>query len=173
MTYPYSDADMEYNFQAHRYILTDSCVRRELNLDLALTLNTRGLIDRAAAAYNFLNQISRDVYAYLYSLNVKNDLQEYLAAKHPNARRILRDAMLEQVLYVQINGDLTKVAGIDVRKGTHISRGYLNRASIAPVAEQLLSRPLDDRTPALAFRGCAYGTPFVNLHLPAYESEGY
>ena len=173
MTLPYSDADMQYNFETHRYTLTEDCVRRELNMDLTLTLNTRGLIDKSAAAFNFLNQISRDVYNYIFSTNVNNALQEYLAAKHPNARRALKEAMLEQVLYVQINGDLTKVAGIDLRKGTHIDRGLLNRASIAPVAEEILSRPLDENTPALAFRGCSYANAFTALHLPAYESEGY
>lgn len=173
MTYPFSDTDMVYNYNTHRYTLTDECVKRELNMDLALTLNTRGVIDKGSAVNSFLSQISRDIYAYIYSTNVNNDLQEYIAAKHPSARRILRDAMLEQVLYVQINGDLTKVSGIDLRKGTHIDRGYLARASIAPVAEDILSRRLDANTPALAFRGCGYGNAFTQLNLPAYESEGY
>lgn len=173
MPYPFSDAQMVYNYQSHRYILTAECVRNELNMDLATTLNTRGVIDSGTAVNSFLNQISRDIYAYIYSLNTYNDLQEYLAAKHPRARDFLRDAMLEQVLYVQINGDLTKMSGIDMRKGAHIDRGYLRRASIAPVAEDILSRPLDDDTPALTYRGGSFGNAFVGIRLPAYSTEGY
>jgi hypothetical protein len=77
--------------------------------------------------------------------------------------------MLEQVLYVLANGDVTKLSGLNVRNGTVMSRQALQAVSIAPMAEAFLEMPLDERTPALAYRGHLYTTK----RLPAYVEEEY
>ena len=42
ITYPFSDENMEYDYDSHRYVLTEKCVLDELNIDLLTRLNTRG-----------------------------------------------------------------------------------------------------------------------------------
>lgn len=170
--YPYNDGDMTYSYRWHRYTLTTQAVRDHLGVDLDTCLNTRGAIDRAAVAPAFLSSISREIYTFIYSCSSYNEMQEYLAAKHPAAREILLDAMLEQVNYTLINGDISKLSGVDVRRGTVMDRKALSVAHIDPVAEEILARPLDACTPSLIYSGTSFS---VSRHivLPAYESEGY
>lgn len=171
--YPYHDDDMRYSYRMHRYVLTPMAVREHLGVDLETCLNTRGATDRAAVAPAFLNTISSEIYAYIYSCSSQNDLQEYLAAKHPRARDIIMQAMLEQVSYTLLNGDVSKLSGVDVRKGSVMDRRSLRAAQIAPVAIDILSKPLDHVTPCLIYGGSAFMLPFCTVLLPAYETEGY
>ena len=170
--YPYSDDAMTYTERWHRYVLTQQAVRDHLGVDLGEQLNTRGAVDRAAAAQMFLNTISREIYAFIYSCGSQNVVQEYLAAKHPAARDILFEAMLEQVSYTLLNGDIAKLSGIDVRKGTAMDRKALSVSQIAPVAKEILSRPLDTVTPCLIYGGVSFRF-YRAMRLPAYEEEGY
>ena len=163
---------MIYAHSWHRYVLTSDAVRERLGVDLDVRLNKRGAVDAAAVVPAFLNSISRQVYSYIYSCNTQNSVQEYLAAKHPAARPILRDAMLEQVGYVLMNGDVSKLSGIDIRKGMILDRHALRAAQIDPVARELLARPLDTATPALTYAGDSFMF-YRAMELPAYETEGY
>ena len=171
--YPYHDDDMRYSYRMHRYVLTPMAVREHLGVDLDTCLNTRGAADRAAVAPAFLNMISSEIYAYIYSCSTQNDVQEYLAAKHPRARDVIMQAMLEQVSYTLLNGDVSKLSGVDVRKGTVMDRRALRTAQIAPVAIDVLSRPLDQATPCLIYGGSSFMLPCLTMSLPAYETEGY
>ena len=171
-TFPYSDAYMTYSHQAHRYTLTPDAVRQHLNVDLGAMLNPAGAVDRAGIATTFLAHVSREIYSYIYACGPDNDLQEYLAAKHPNARRILLDAMLAQVEYMILNGDIYQVSGVDIRKGTAMDRKALRGARVSLVVEDILSRPLDAVTPSIVYRGAWSAYPY-RFRLPAYESEAY
>lgn len=170
-TYPYDDADMTYSYQLHRYVLTPDAVRQHLNADLASVLNPAGAVDRAGIASTFLAHVSREIYSFIYSCGIDNDLQEYAAAKHPNARRILLDAMLAQVEYMILNGDIYQVSGVDIRKGTVMDQRALRKVQIAPEAQDILARQLDRFTPSLVYRGAWEG--YTSANLPAYETGGY
>ncbi len=171
-TYPYSDDAMLYSEKWHRYVLTQQAVRDHLGVDLDIRLNTRGAVDHAAVAPAFLNNVSRELYAYIYSCNVQNAVQEYLAAKHPAARDILFESMLEQVSYLLLNGDIAKLSGVDVRKGVVMDRKALAAAKISPVAIEILSKPLDTVTPCLIYSGASFMF-YRPMALPAYEEERY
>ena len=168
-TYPYNDGDMVYDSTLHRYILTPEFVQRSSGIDLTVVLNSRGVSDKAALPVNYLRNISSVIYAHIYKASGDHFLAEYLAAKHPTARHLIKSAMLEQVLYTVANGDITKLSGVNVRSGSTMHRGSLVAASIAPVAEAFLEQPLDEKTPALAYRGRVY----FPKPLPAYVTEGY
>ena len=170
-TYPYDDAGMTYSYQLHRYVLTPDAVRQHLNVDLASVLNPAGAVDRAGVPAAFLAQVSREIYSFIYSCGIDNVLQEYAAAKHPNARRIIFDAMLAQVEYLVLNGDLYNVSGVDIRKGTVMDQRALRKVQIAPAAQDILARQLDSFTPSLVYRGA--WSVYPRLRLPAYEGEGY
>ena len=169
MIYPFNDADMTYSHQTHRYTLTPDAVRQHLNVDLDTVLNPAGSQDRAALVPTFLASVSREIYAYIYSCGIDNFAQEYTAAKHPAARRILLDAMLSQVEYEILNGSIYNLSGVDVRKGHVMDTRALRRVQIAPMAQDVLARNLDANTASLVYRG----STAIMLNLPAYEEEGY
>lgn len=171
--YPFNDGDMVYNYRSHRYTLTPSVVKEVLNIDLDAVLNSRGSADKSAVTAAFLNNISNVIYSFIYSNGVQNQAQEFLAAKHPTARVLIREAMLEQVAYEIMNGDISKLSGVDVRKGGIMDRRALRAARIAPVAVDILERPLDHITPCIVYSGTANMIPFRVKPLPAYEEEGY
>lgn len=169
ITYPYNDADMVYDKITHAYTLTPEFVKRATGTDLAVVLNARGVSDRASLPSSYLRNISNVIYAFIYRASGNRFIAEYMAAKHPTARHLLKSAMLEQVLYTLANGDITKLSGLNVRNGTAMARGAVQSVAIAPVAEAYLEMPLDERTPALAYRGHLYTTK----RLPDYVGEDY
>lgn len=177
MTYPqnnpYNDEYMTYDERAHKYRLTPFAVREFLAVDLSDRLNARGMTDKAAAPVAFLRVISDEIYAYIYSCNVNNLVQEFLAAKHPAARNILMEAMLAQVTYTLLNGDISALSGVDIRKGMVMDRNALKAARIAPVAIDVLSKDLDTTVPSLCYRGANFGGLWSTMTFPAYEKEGY
>lgn len=173
MNHPYNDEYMTYDYRAHKYRLTPFAVREMLAVSLEDRLNARGMTDKAAAPVAFLRVISDEIYAYIYSCNDKNLVQEFLAAKHPAARNILMEAMLAQVTYTLLNGDVSNLSGIDIRKGMAMDKRALNEARIAPVAVDILSRDLDVVVPSLCYRGANFGGLWTTMTFPAYEQEGY
>jgi hypothetical protein len=121
----------------------------------------------------FLSNISREIYSYIYACGADNDTQEYIAAKHPAARRIILEAMLAQVEYTILNGSIYQISGIDIRKGSVMDQRALRRAQIAPMAQDILSRSLAPDTPCLTYRGTFDLFPLNLKFLPAYDEEGY
>lgn len=116
--YPYSDNDMVYDYDKHRYILTNDCVKRELNLNLEAELNKEGTSNPANEVNAFLDEISFQVYNYIYSHAQNQKVAEYRCAKNPGLRTSLKDAMVKQVKYVYINGDIANESGIDFARGS-------------------------------------------------------
>ena len=169
MNYPYSDTEMRYLASAHRYVLTEEGVRTALGLDLLTRLNKRGVTDTAALVGQVLNQISMVVYHRIYSNAPNHYLAEYLAAKHPMARNILLEAMQQQLMYFLVNGDLTKISGVDTRRGSTLDRDSLQHAAIDPMTAEILDRELDSAGLRLTYCGFQWSA----IPLPAYESEGY
>lgn len=172
-TYPFNDAMMTYSHQTHRYTLTADAVRHHLNVDLESVLNPAGALDRAAIVPVLLSNVSREIYSYIYSCGIDNDVQEYLAAKHPIARRIILEAMVAQVEYMILNGDIYNLSGVDIRKGQVMDQNALRKVQIAPMAQDILSRPLSYELPCLTYRGTINMLQLHAKYLPAYEREGY
>jgi hypothetical protein len=171
--FPYSDNAMTYSYQTHRYTLTADAVKEALNVDLETVMNPAGAVDRAAIVPVLLSTISREIYAYIYSCGIDNNLQEYLAAKHPQARHIILDAMIAQVEYMILNGDIYKLSGVDIRKGGVMDQRSMRKVQIAPMAQDVLARPLSSALPCLTYRS-AFSAPDLNSKfLPAYEEEEY
>ncbi|MBQ8908327.1 MAG: hypothetical protein IJY71_07065 [Clostridia bacterium] len=171
--FPYSDAMMTYSVQTHRYTLTPYAVRQILNVDLEAVLNPAGALDKSVIANALLSNVSREIYAYIYACGLDNSLQEYLAAKHPNARGIILDAMLAQVEYMVLNGSLYQVSGVDIRKGIVMDQRALRKVQIAPMAQDVLARPLGPDMPSLVYRGAINALQLYAKRLPAYDEEDY
>lgn len=102
LKYPYDDDYMTYDYDTHRYVLTLKDVSQNLGVDL------ESRISYANAIPTLLNRISLRVYSYIHSHNVNNNYQDYIIAKTQAGRRIIREAMEEQLLYFLAVGDLTR-----------------------------------------------------------------
>lgn len=143
--YPYDDGAMYYDWEMHRYVLKPECVLNELNINLAERLNKRGSAFSENVPNDVLRRISNIVYGEIYKRSEYNDVQEYLLAKCPSLRKMIKDAMKEQVLYFLINGDTSNFAGIDLKTGRVIEIDRLrNQSRLAPDAEIVLQKPIKE-----------------------------
>lgn len=102
ITFPYSDTYMSYDFTHHRYILTQKDVMENLGIDIEARLTVPNAIPA------LLNRISVKIYSFIHTHNVDNALQDYIIAKTEAGRRIIREAMEEQLIYFLTVGDLSR-----------------------------------------------------------------
>lgn len=167
--YPLSDDKMFYDYDKHRYILTEKCVLDELNVDLAYRLKTKGNAYSENYASTVLDQISLQVYNFIYQHNSQWLYVQMLLAKAPSARQVIKEAMKQQVLYFLMNGALDKYSGVDIRKGSAMSLDSIRNASIDPQAVTMLQQPLVETGLSLLYCG-RYSTLFF---APKYQEEQY
>ena len=139
IVYPYNDDAMAYDLDWHFYKLKEDYVTNELGEDLIGTLNLADDTKRASAVDRYLRRISRVIYNYIYShcsTNTK-DYVEYLLAKKPEWRKIIQEALEEQLYYTLRNGDLTTYNGIDIYNGTKMQ--LKREDTISPLASDVLA----------------------------------
>lgn len=169
-TYPYSDEMMFYDYTKHRYILTPKCILEELNIDLAERLNTAGSNNQENAPKFILDLISMQIYNFIYSFSSKYLYVQWLLAKMPSARDILKECMKQQVLYFLINGQVDKYSGLDFRKNNALELGKIRGlASIDPIAYTMLQQPLYETGVSLLYTG-RYPVLFK---MPKYKEDNY
>lgn len=104
--YPFNDDDLRYDYEEHMYVLTESYVLRKLNINMAVELNTAAGANSALAVENELRHISSIVYGYLYTFNNAATI-EFIIAKSPSAREIIKKALRAQLAYMKQVGDLS------------------------------------------------------------------
>jgi hypothetical protein len=109
MTYPYSDDYIKYDFVAHRYILTEKDVTDNLGIDIFKRLKNKNVIN------SVLNQVSLQVYNYIHQFNEDNKAQDYIIAKTEDGRRIIKEAMEQQLIYFLTVGDLSRTTDKEKR----------------------------------------------------------
>lgn len=95
-TRPEPDAKMTYDFEEHRYILEQSYLKKEEDINLT------ELLGSATKATKFLNNNSRKVYNYIYTtanFNCRKNnirVKEYLLANDLDIREFIAKALLFQ-----------------------------------------------------------------------------
>lgn len=148
---PYSNEEMTYNKSKHRYVLTKNyCVRN--NVDLDAELNTYGMVNKSAAAENLLDRISRSIYLHCYGYGMSRAKKEHDMATVEELRPVIRDAMMEQLLYVMANGDYFLA----------VATAENSRCAISEMAHEILAD-------AGLCNAAVVFPPFE----PTYEEEGY
>jgi hypothetical protein len=100
---PYSDSYMIYNNSDHHYILTEKCALESLGINLKERTKNEVAIKRV------LRLASTQVYGFIHEHNTNNDLQDFIIAKTESGRKIIREAMEEQLLYLTLGGDISRV----------------------------------------------------------------
>lgn len=102
MQYPYSDRYMTFDEVSHRYILTVEDVFENLSINLSERINSENVRKR------LLKHISNQIYNFIHSHNTNNDWQDYVIAKTESGRKIIKEAMEEQLIYFLTVGDLSR-----------------------------------------------------------------
>ena len=147
--YPYDDEIMKYDYNAHRYVLTEQGVLTELGENLDLILNASGDANPSTLAKRFLNRVSQVVYSSLYRNTQSEEFIEYILATYPPLRSRVKDMLQAQTLYMLMNGDIGLMSGVNVAKGQAMDINALRgRARIAPEVEDIANMVI----PGLGFR---------------------
>jgi hypothetical protein len=132
---PYSDSDMTYDITSHRYILTEEFVRNQ-GIDLNLILETEMSPDPANVPALFLNRVSLLVYSNIYNYGRQFEDKQYLISCGSIYRDVIKEAMLERVMYIYNSGDLSSKSGALISQGTRVEVKDL----IPSVTEEMILR---------------------------------
>lgn len=113
MTYPYNDDAMIYDFKRHEYVLTERYVLETLGVNLSLTLDTTGDENPSTLGQRVLKRVSDFFYRYIYAHGSNKNFVEYLLAKYPPCRDIIKDCLVDELYYQLRNGDFFNSADVD------------------------------------------------------------
>jgi hypothetical protein len=133
---PFSDADMVYDLNKHRYILTPQFCR-DRGIDLDIMVNKDLFPDPQTALDIVLNRISLLVYTNIYNYGRAKEQKEFLLACNPELRDIIKEAMFERLNYMTSSSDLSVKSGALISQGTRVDTKDL----IPSVVELMLLRP--------------------------------
>ena len=162
--FPCDDEIMRYDYNTHRYVLTEKGVLFELGENLDVILNTTGDANPSTLAERILKRVSQTVYHYLYRDTVNEQWLEYILATYPPLRERVKEMLQAQLLYMLMNGDLGLYSGVNVAKGQVMDMEALRgRARIAPEVEDLALQIIP---------GLGYCLKYVGF-LPCVRCERY
>lgn len=150
---PISDETMTYDTDEQRYILTPAYVMSKTGINLSKVLNPAFSTQPQMLAQQFLNEISAEVYGFIFEHNADNQVQQYLLDTNEFLRKTLRSAMLEQVLYTLRNGDLNQYSGVNLKNGQILPQSDFVGAFIAPNAKRALNRVIPGVGVAITYQG--------------------
>ncbi len=139
MKLPYSDNEMRYDMTSHRYVLTETGVANGLNLVLQNELNMSGSMNAANEINSFLDEVSEDIYEYIYLHSSNRMLTEYLLAKKPQYREVIKSAMIKQVKYMRLNGNIGDQSGLDFLNGRYMEYDQIDGRRISMRARTVLA----------------------------------
>lgn len=148
MEYPLSDKYVRYDYDTHRYVLTEADLFDNFNENLSEKFKDNKDIDP------FLENISREIYNYIHKYSTEENLQDFIIAQTESGRKIIRQAMESQAIYEIRNGNLLYSANKDERE-----------LAFCPEIQDLLTKTLPE-----------IGTPIVycgRLRLPIPPIGGY
>ncbi len=139
MKLPYSDNEMRYDMTSHRYVLTETGIANGLNLVLQNELNMTGSMNTANEINSFLDEVSEDIYEYIYMHSSNRMLTEYLLAKKPQYREVIKSAMIKQVKYMRLNGNIGDQSGLDFLNGRYMEYDQIDGRRISMRARTVLA----------------------------------
>lgn len=132
MNYPYNDDGMIYDRRLHMYILTENCIRKELGVVMDEYLDSSGDFNPSTLGERIAKRISQHLYRYIYAYTRNKLYIEYLLAKYPPCRDIIRECLLNEVYFNLRNGDFYN----------SVDSGVPWEMSISPDSRNLLAEPL-------------------------------
>ena len=116
ITYPYSDEYMTFDEDSSRYVLTSKYAFEQLGLNLDEAVNERNATTAQIAVKRILKQVSNVIYNFIHEHCISDCLRDQVIAKCPSARKIIQEAMNEQLIYMSFKGDLSRSTDPEKRK---------------------------------------------------------
>ena len=109
--YPYSDNFMVYDFENHRYVLTEKDVEENLGINLASRSKNYKARER------LLKQVSREIYAFIheYTYSGCEPIKDYIIATTKSGREKIKEAMEQQFDYIMRVGEVSKSTDAEKR----------------------------------------------------------
>lgn len=104
---PYSDDYMTFDELRGRYVLTEKTLV-DNGTDMRKRLTRNRATNAAAIIGRVLRRASDMIYNYIHQFNHDNKRQDMLISTLPSLRIIIQQAMLEQVEYLLMVGDLSR-----------------------------------------------------------------
>ena len=105
---PYDDDFMTFDELTGHCVRTEKYAFEKLGLDLYEDVNDRNSINAQIAVSRILKQCSNIIYNFVHDFSIYNNRQDYLIATVPKMRKIIMEAMGEQLLYMAQVGDLSR-----------------------------------------------------------------
>ena len=165
--YPYDDDIMKYNYEYHRYELTENALLQELGIDFK-NIPPQSPFDAnpSARARRVCREAAGDLYTYLLSGIQNPGWQRYELATNPGLRSLIKEFLLAQTQYEIDNGRLCGLSGIDAFKGKLFSQKDIAEAEIEPNirqhAETIPEDCIGGRVLKTACRFGYYAPPFTD-----------
>ena len=153
MAYPFDDEELVYDYEDHRYNITKEYILNKTGIDLSRVLNPGYSSEPQKLAEHFLDEISSEVYNWIYEHNDNNLYQEWALAKVPSCRNQIKRALLEQVLSVLRNGDLRQYSGINLKTGQVIDPKLLKINSICDNTRSILDKIIPELGISITYQG--------------------
>lgn len=132
MNYPYSDNEMIYDRRMHMYVLTEECIRQNLGVNMDEYLDSSGDVNPSSLGERISKRISQHLYRHIYAYTQNKLYIEYLLAKYPPCREIIKECLLNEVYYNLRNGDFYN----------SVDSAVPWEMSVSPDTRSLLAEPL-------------------------------
>lgn len=113
---PYDDDYMTFDKLTGHYVLTEKYALEQYGLDLYEDVNDRNSTNAQLAVGAILKQVSRLIYNFIHGFSIYNDRQDHIIATSPRMRKVIMDAMGNQLLYMSQVGDLSRSTNAEKRK---------------------------------------------------------
>lgn len=166
--YPFDDEIMTYDYNTHKYVLTERGVEIELGENLDVILNTTDDANPSTLAERILKRVSQTVYRYIYRDTQNEAWLEYILAKHPPLRDRVKEMLQAQLMYMLENGDISLYSGVNFARGQIMDVNALrDRAAVAPDVEYLANETVEELGYSLKYLGALPCVP-CNLYRRGY-----
>lgn len=105
---PYSDEYMIFDEMTGHYVLTSKFALDRYGIDLFEGINDRNSANTQIAVSAFLKQVSNMIYNFIHSYTIYEKRQDLMIATNPHLRSVIQEAMGEQLVYMNMVGDLSR-----------------------------------------------------------------
>lgn len=127
---PYDDGVMRYDRVTHRYVLTKEGVFQILGINLDDYIPVADTANQSRCADIALNEVSEDVYDYLYEDCMNIAWRRFELAKSPARRQDVQEMLLRQIRYVCQSGSLRDASGVNLPKNQYIDGFVLKERNV-------------------------------------------
>lgn len=114
--HPYSDDFMIFDEMTGHYVLTAKFALDRYGLELYESVNERNSTNAQIAVNAILRQVSNLIYNFIHNFSIYNKRQDCIIATDPRMRKVIMEAMGEQLLYMSQVGDLSRSTDPEKRK---------------------------------------------------------